>query len=64
MLKNPQLIDKSRVRSSHCCGQLFVSRVGNEGVDINWDANPGSSPAKVLIHCGKVNKVKLFYHLQ
>ena len=34
-----------------------MGRVGNRGVDINWDASPVSSPARVLIHCGEVNKV-------
>ena len=58
MLKNLQLIDKSRARSFCCCGQPFMSRVGKEGVTINC---PGPSPATVLIHCGKVNKVKLFF---
>ena len=50
-------IEKSRARSSRCCGQpSVVGRVGNIGVDINWDASPVSSPATVLIHCGEVNK--------
>ena len=53
------LIEKSRARSSRCCGQPFVDRVGNKGNDINWDRSPVSSPATVLIHCGEVNKVKV-----
>ena len=36
-----------------------MGRVGYKGSDINWDTIPVSSPATVLIHCGKVNKVKV-----
>ena len=50
---------KSRSRSSRCCGQPIAGRVGNKGVDINWEASPVSSPSTVLIHCGEVNKVKV-----
>ena len=30
--------------------------VGNEGVDINWDASPVSSPVTVLSHRGEFKK--------
>ena len=43
--------------SYECCGQPSVGRVGNKGVDINWDASSVSSPAMLLIHGGEVNKV-------
>ena len=58
-LRTHTFIEKSRARSSRCCGQPFVGRLGNMGVDINWDASPVSSPATVLIRCGEVNKVKV-----
>ena len=47
-------IEKSRARNSWCCGQPLVGWVRNKGVNISWDASPVSSPATVLIHCGKV----------
>ena len=37
--------------------QLFMDWVGNEGVDINWNVSPVSSPVTVLSHRGKFNKV-------
>ena len=37
--------------------QPFTGWVGNEGVDINWDASPVSSPVTVLSHCGDFNNV-------
>ena len=54
--------------------QPFKGWVGNEGVDINWDASPVSSPVTVLSHCGKfivlnksdVKKSKIcstYYHI-
>ena len=30
--------------------------VGNEGVDINWDTSPVSSPFTVLSHLGELKK--------
>ena len=38
--------------------QPFMGWVGNEVVDINWDASPVSSPVTVLSHRGEFNKVK------
>ena len=32
--------------------------VGSEGVDINWDDTPVSSPVTVLSHRGEFNKAK------
>ena len=37
--------------------QIFMDWVGNEGVDINWNVSPVSSPVTVLSHSGKFNKV-------
>ena len=37
--------------------QFFMDWVGNEGVDINWNVSPGSSPVTVLSHRGEFNKV-------
>ena len=37
--------------------QPFMGWVGNEGVDINWNVNPVSSPVTVFSHCGEFNKV-------
>ena len=37
--------------------QPFMGWVRNEGVDINWDARPVSSPVIVLSHRGEFNKV-------
>ena len=36
--------------------QLFMNWVGNEGVDINWNVSPVSSPV-TMSQCGKFNKV-------
>ena len=37
--------------------QLFIDWVGNEGVAINWNVSPVSSPVTVLSRHGKLNKV-------
>ena len=37
--------------------QLFMNWVGNEGVDINWNVSPVSSPVTVLI---VANSIKSF----
>ena len=37
--------------------QLFMNWVGNEGVDINWNVSPVSSPVTVLI---MANSIKSF----
>ena len=57
-------INKSWARSSRCCGQPFLGRVGNKGNDIYWDASPVSSPATELTQCGEVNKVLLRVKLE
>ena len=37
--------------------QPSMGWVDNEGVDVNWDVNPVSSPVTVLSHRGEFNKV-------
>ena len=37
--------------------QPFMGWVGNEGVNINWNVNPVSSPVTLLSHRGEFNKV-------
>ena len=36
--------------------QPFMGWVGNEGVNINWNVSPVSSPVTVLSHHGEFNK--------
>ena len=47
------------IKSRGCKPQWYGTtfHVGNEGVDINRDASPVSSPVAVLSYCGKFNKV-------
>ena len=52
---NTQFV-KSRGRRPWFCGTTFYGRVGNEGVDINWDTSPVSSPFTVLSHRGEFKK--------
>ena len=40
-----------------CVVQPFMGWLGNEGVDINWNVSPVSSPVTLLSHRGEFNKV-------